>query len=134
MSDKIMTYPSEDMVSGFGGCYENEITGLYLSMWLTAKMEAELANEKALFYLNEYRRMRLAELKGKPYGEYLKTKEWQQTRRRALKSAGYKCQLCGTDGVQLHVHHKTYDNIGEEKPDDLIVLCKACHKKQHGKE
>ena len=90
--------------------------------------------DTSLHYLNLYRRQHLAELKAKPYSEYLKTKEWQQTRRRALKSAGYKCQLCGTDNVELHVHHKTYDNIGEEKPDDLIVLCKACHEKQHGKE
>lgn len=31
------------------------------------------------------------------------------------------------------VHHKTYDRIGDELLDDLVLLCKSCHKAQHGK-
>jgi predicted HNH restriction endonuclease len=31
----------------------------------------------------------------------------------------------------LSVHHITYENIGFEKMDDLISVCKECHKKLH---
>ena len=30
-----------------------------------------------------------------------------------------------------NVHHKTYDNVGKERPEDLILLCPDCHKKVH---
>jgi len=33
--------------------------------------------------------------------------------------------------VKLHVHHLTYDNLGRELDDDLIVLCNDCHKQVH---
>lgn len=33
----------------------------------------------------------------------------------------------------LDVHHRTYKNRGNEKFADLIVLCRACHSKHHGK-
>jgi 5-methylcytosine-specific restriction endonuclease McrA len=65
-----------------------------------------------------------------PYSEYLETPEWDKTRKAALKRAHYRCQLCNAHGV-LHVHHKTYENLGREPSQDLIVLCKDCHRKHH---
>lgn len=35
---------------------------------------------------------------------------------------------------RLEVHHLTYERIGHEHPDDLIVLCPACHADVHGIE
>jgi len=67
-----------------------------------------------------------------PYYEYLQTDEWKNTRKRALRRAGFKCELCNSDG-ELHVHHKTYERRGDEDNDDLIVLCKNCHAKFHDK-
>ena len=67
-----------------------------------------------------------------PYAEYLKTPEWKQRRRRALTRAKHKCQLCGASGVELHVHHNTYENRGAEPACDLIVLCADCHAWFHG--
>lgn len=32
----------------------------------------------------------------------------------------------------LNVHHKTYKNLGKEKPEDVIVLCRQCHLNAHG--
>lgn len=66
------------------------------------------------------------------YREYLKTEHWKETREKALKRAGYKCQVCGYD-KNLQVHHNTYKNIGHEDPTDLVVLCWKCHKTFHGK-
>ena len=66
------------------------------------------------------------------YKDYLKTEHWQKTRISALIKSGYKCQLCGSTH-NLNVHHNTYKNRGNEKPEDLIVLCKDCHAKFHDK-
>jgi len=78
-----------------------------------------------------YRQAGLYELKSMDYDLYLKTEEWQVTRLRAIENAQGKCQGCGALGIELHVHHKTYERRGEELPDDLIVLCKECHAKHH---
>jgi len=32
----------------------------------------------------------------------------------------------------LEVHHLTYDRLGDERMDDLEVLCPDCHRKAHG--
>jgi 5-methylcytosine-specific restriction endonuclease McrA len=58
---------------------------------------------------------------------------WRATRTAALERAGGKCQLCSGAGP-LNVHHNTYDRLGGEHPADVIVLCRDCHKKFHGKE
>jgi hypothetical protein len=71
-------------------------------------------------------------LKSLEYKDYLMTKHWKITRDKILFKYGYKCQLCNKS-KSLEVHHKTYENIGEEKDDDLIVLCHSCHSKHHKK-
>ena len=60
------------------------------------------------------------------YEEYLQSPEWQNKREWALKWAGDACQVCNSI-YNLHVHHRTYDNLGAELPGDLTVLCKNCH-------
>jgi hypothetical protein len=74
------------------------------------------------------------------YARYLETPHWEnlsaKTRRERLT-----CEDCGIDNYKslalykqrLHVHHKTYKNIGKEQPEDLILLCWACHLKTHGR-
>jgi len=64
------------------------------------------------------------------YREYLRSPQWQRKRKGALKRAGNRCQLCNSP-ARLQVHHRTYDRIGNEAPDDLIVLCSVCHKTFH---
>lgn len=82
---------------------------------------------------NKARALRIQELQNMPYGEYLQTEEWNQTRQAALKRAKYACQLCNADHIELHVHHRTYERLGQEYARDLIVLCKQCHSKFHDK-
>jgi len=36
-----------------------------------------------------------------------------------------QCELC--DKKATVRHHLTYDNYGNEQPDDLVDLCKSCH-------
>lgn len=71
--------------------------------------------------------------KKKYYHEYLKSKRWQNTREGILKKRGSKCQLCGDISKNFHVHHNTYDRVGFEKDEDLIILCNECHAKFHNK-
>lgn len=62
----------------------------------------------------------------KEYLRYLKSYDWQVKRQRALKAADWRCQVCNSE-ISLEVHHRTYDNIGDEQPSDLTVLCHECH-------
>lgn len=65
------------------------------------------------------------------YDEYIRSARWRLKRSRALASVD-GCEMCGRDKrlTKLEVHHKTYENFKNEKPKDLIVLCKDCHRKQ----
>ena len=64
------------------------------------------------------------------YNGYLQTEHWLSIRRAALQRAGFACALCKSS-VSLHVHHRSYDHLGEEHDADLIVLCADCHYKHH---
>jgi 5-methylcytosine-specific restriction endonuclease McrA len=75
-------------------------------------------------------RERLRDLKTMPYRDYLQSDEWKTTRRRALKRAQFRCQVCNK-GESLNVHHRTYERRGEERNDDLLVLCQPCHEIFH---
>lgn len=74
---------------------------------------------------------RIRLLRAMPYREYLKTDHWKATRNAALKRAGFRCQVCNNGNVTLNVHHRTYENRGNELSRDLIVLCQHCHQTFH---
>jgi 5-methylcytosine-specific restriction endonuclease McrA len=64
--------------------------------------------------------------------KYMEQEEWQVRRVQALTRAGYKCQTCSNRDTALDVHHNSYQNYGDERPQDLVVLCRSCHQKIHG--
>jgi RNase P subunit RPR2 len=66
------------------------------------------------------------------YHHYLRTRRWGRRRDEALRRQPY-CTLCRKT-TRLIVHHNTYVRIGDERPDDLVVLCRDCHAKHHGIE
>lgn len=90
--------------------------------WKSEEAERRFALEDAFSYAYALRRM--------PYEHYLKTLRWRIVRERALQAAGRKCSECGT-GDDLQVHHLTYARRGCEAPEDLAVMCRACHFAQH---
>ncbi len=73
------------------------------------------------------------ELRAMPYVEFLKSNYWLDARVIFYRAAGFKCQKCGAKNVELNVHHKTYDHLGDEwdYTDDVIILCRECHKREH---
>ncbi|MBN1270597.1 MAG: hypothetical protein JXB04_13485 [Kiritimatiellae bacterium] len=66
------------------------------------------------------------------YTRYLKTEHWQSVKQNALENAGFRCQLCAQTRGKLDVHHNSYQCIGMETLQDVIVLCRPCHKIHHG--
>lgn len=72
------------------------------------------------------------QLRAMPYSQYLRTEHWQDVRKRALKRANFACQLCNSRSA-LQVHHRTYENRGQEENRDVIALCANCHAKFHDK-
>jgi len=91
-------------------------------------MQALLANGGRLLVIEI-----LAEM---PYAEYLLTGHWAEIRKRTLRLAGWRCQVCLAE-VALDVHHISYANRGCEPPEDVIALCqdrgeiRGCHRLQH---
>lgn len=81
---------------------------------------------------------RLRKKKGQPltrehreaYSRYLRSPQWRERRDAAVKRAKGKCELCSSK-QRLNVHHRFYGRIGQERPEDLTVLCEPCHEKFH---
>jgi len=64
--------------------------------------------------------------------EYYGSSEWHEKSRAVFKRDNFRCILCG--GVEaLTVHHKTYENFGNESLEDLITLCRKCYTAVHRK-
>jgi len=64
------------------------------------------------------------------YRDYLRSTWWKNRRFQALNDVGRQCQLCNSE-VDLQVHHLSYENLGNEKPKDLLISCEVCHKLTH---
>lgn len=69
------------------------------------------------------------------YKGYAQTVHWKTKRKEYM---GFRfgtdepeCEICKKRDVWLLIHHKTYQNITNEKMEDLICLCSECHFKQH---
>jgi hypothetical protein len=64
------------------------------------------------------------------YRQYLQTSEWRERAEATKARFGGHCALCnGTDG--LEAHHRTYERVGHELPEDLTALCSDCHGAYH---
>ncbi len=64
------------------------------------------------------------------YKIYLQSVEWRDKAKAIMKRDNNKCMLCNSEN-KLHVHHKTYDRLYDEEPEDLITLCGLCHRRRH---
>lgn len=57
------------------------------------------------------------------YKTYLSSNEWKEKRNFFI---GFECFFCKRKS-NLNLHHRNYDNVGQENPDDFITLCRICH-------
>lgn len=74
---------------------------------------------------------RMDALRAMPYREYLRSPEWRETRAAALVRAGHACSLDATHVEHLEVHHRSYTRLGAELAQDIVVLCRDCHRLHH---
>lgn len=63
------------------------------------------------------------------YERYLLSDHWKSFRRKYILENGDLCEVCGDLGQDLH--HTNYDYLGNESFDDVIFLCRKCHKNEH---
>lgn len=70
------------------------------------------------------------------YRQYIASAEWQERRKRFLVecSDGHcdRCRLPRWVAIlaydqDLHVHHLSYERVGQESDEDLQALCRRCH-------
>jgi hypothetical protein len=83
-------------------------------------------------------------LKIEQYEKYLETPHWQAFRKLVfeaqLKRLGRNCcERCqkerNSEGtVRLQVHHLTYERLGNELIEDVEIICRDCHEKEHGRD
>ncbi len=75
-----------------------------------------------------------------PYPAYLGTTHWRHVRCALMMIRHARCQAAECDVFgesfygdedKLHVHHKSYANLGCERYDDLSLLCDRHHKEHH---
>jgi 5-methylcytosine-specific restriction endonuclease McrA len=87
-----------------------------------------------------WRRKRLHALgfKFEEYDKYLETPHWQSFRRLVFAEQRRRlgrncCERCPKNGseIKLDVHHLTYERLGNEKTEDVQIICKDCHDKIH---
>jgi hypothetical protein len=88
-----------------------------------AEQQADLDRRRYQALLEEHRE--------RPYEDRRQTQEWKVLKKQIHRRDGYRCRLCGRDGAQLHVHHRTYATYAEERLEDLITLCRSCHEHFH---
>jgi len=72
-------------------------------------------------------------LREMPYTEYLLTEHWHAVRRRVMKDAGWVCQMCPRvmKVRAVDAHHFKYENVGDERPGDVVALCRKHHTEWH---
>lgn len=67
------------------------------------------------------------------YPQYINTQHWRNIKKAYKYSHEYKCQHCGDTSPGLHLHHLTYERIGNERMSDLMYLCELCHAVVHAR-
>lgn len=67
------------------------------------------------------------------YQDYIASRAWRATRERYWSSKlPQTCYVCGASrSPGMHLHHRTYKNLGNERLMDLVPVCPTCHELIH---
>jgi 5-methylcytosine-specific restriction endonuclease McrA len=65
------------------------------------------------------------------YLAYLRSPWWTARKAAVRKYRGDHCERCHCR-YRLELHHRTYKRLGRELPEDVELLCWACHRREHG--
>jgi len=69
----------------------------------------------------------------KEYLDYIASAAWRTFRKGILKLRGAFCERCSS-ALRLELHHLSYERLGRELPEDVVILCRDCHQKAHGRK
>lgn len=64
------------------------------------------------------------------YAEYILSPAWKAKADEAKKRVNSRCQVCNSPD-KIQAHHRTYERLGYERPEDITVLCDECHERHH---
>ena len=70
----------------------------------------------------------------KEYESLLRDPRWQKRRLEFMSAKGWKCEMCGDDREELHVHHRSYikgNRPWEYEDSWMECLCGTCHALRH---
>jgi hypothetical protein len=102
------------------------IAGLYRhpELWFVYKLAS-----KTMFDLNLTAEKAFETLITPDYYTYIRSPQWRKKADAAKARAGYRCQVCNRPAseITLDAHHRTYERLGNERPEDITVLCRDCH-------
>lgn len=66
------------------------------------------------------------------YRDHLSSQAWADLRKMVFGRSRGVCEVC-EKATATQVHHVRYPKVfSDDHPDNLLALCDACHKKQHG--
>lgn len=67
------------------------------------------------------------------YKKVIHSDKWKLFRNNIMKKFSHTCQKCFRKFKPgfLHVHHLHYKTLGNEKEDDVLLLCQDCHHEEH---
>jgi hypothetical protein len=63
------------------------------------------------------------------YEQYLKSEDWKLVKEKYIRLDSV-CDICGTDKA-LTLHHISYENCGNEEPEEILCVCSFCHQDLH---
>jgi 5-methylcytosine-specific restriction endonuclease McrA len=61
---------------------------------------------------------------------YYDSDQWKALRQIILNRDSHTCRRCNKAKAS-EVHHLHYRNWMDEKPSDLIAICRKCHQEEH---
>jgi hypothetical protein len=68
----------------------------------------------------------------KEYDDALASAHWRKLRKIAEQRSHRRCEKCGRSTENalfgLSLHHVTYERLGAELPEDVLLLCPRCHR------
>jgi hypothetical protein len=64
------------------------------------------------------------------YEEYINSDAWAERRRSYFDKHPRRCTICKTTR-RIHLHHVSYERMGQEPDGDLVALCEFHHAALH---
>ena len=64
------------------------------------------------------------------YQDYLSSPKWNRRKHAFYRTNEKSCAACASK-TRLLIHHLSYERLGHERDDDLVILCWDCHDELH---